>query len=130
MEPQFDRRKVERNSAITYGSVRSGPNRWVPVAIPNISALGCKIVVSDKNLRLDDTVWIRIERLSAIQAIIRWIASGEAGIEFADPLHEAVVDHLKWPHHVQGTDEEMIPLDKFGRRLPHLGQQHGIIRSC
>ena len=71
---------------------RSGQSNYV-VNVHDISPEGCKLEFVERP-RLDETVWVKFDRLDAIEAVVCWIRGSDVGIEFARPIHPAVFDNL------------------------------------
>jgi hypothetical protein len=61
--------------------------------IYDISDHGCKVEFVDRP-KLDETLWVKIEGLEALEAMVCWIEGHAAGVEFARPIHPAVFEHL------------------------------------
>lgn len=130
MSEANERRKLDRRLVFSQGKVRIGANTWVPVTITDITTSGCRIEAKE-GLGLDaQEVWLKIENLSSIKAMIKWVLPTALGIEFVEPLHPAVVDHLV--HDLESAREpgSMVMVDKFGRALPGLGKTRRTMRSC
>jgi len=71
---------------------RSGQSNYL-VNVHDISREGCKLEFVERP-RLDETVWVKFERLDPIEAIVCWLKGPDVGIEFARPIHPAVFDVL------------------------------------
>lgn len=92
-ERKFEKRTSDRVKLTLQGGVRkSGCNR-VPATITSLSSFGCSLegVI---NLRVDQTVWVRMAGLEGQAAKIRWTAPGVAGLSFIDPIHAAVLNSI------------------------------------
>jgi len=44
--------------------------------------------------KLDETVWVKIDGLESLEALVCWVNGFEAGVEFVRPIHPAVFDFL------------------------------------
>jgi hypothetical protein len=71
---------------------RSGQSNYL-VSVHDISPEGCKLEFVERP-RLDETVWVKFDRLDAIEATVCWLNGPDVGIEFARPIHPAVFDVL------------------------------------
>ena len=71
---------------------RSGQSNYV-VNVHDISPEGCNLEFVERP-RLDETVWVKFDRLDAIEAIVCWVKGSDVGIEFARPIYPAVFDVL------------------------------------
>ena len=72
---------------------RPGEHRW-RVSIIDVSPQGCRVELPVRVLP-DDTIWITFPGLEAIQGKVRWVEEWIAGVEFHNPLHPAVFDHVE-----------------------------------
>ena len=54
---------------------------------------GCKAEFVDRP-EVGEQVWIKFDRMEAIDAHVRWIAGSRAGVKFARPIYAAVFDML------------------------------------
>lgn len=87
-----DRRGLRRlDAALT--AVLSRPNQFrSAVALLDISVRGCRVRTG--GLREGDRVWLNFETLEPICAHVAWAGPSEAGLEFRQALHPAVIAHL------------------------------------
>lgn len=72
---------------------RTGEHRW-RVNIVDISKEGCRVELPVRVSR-GDIIWVAFPGLESIQGEVRWVEEWTAGIEFHNPLHEAVFDLLQ-----------------------------------
>jgi hypothetical protein len=72
---------------------RAGEHRW-RVNIHDISPQGCRVEVPVR-VKPDDTIWISLPGLEAIQAKVCWVKEWVAGVEFERPLHRAVFEMVE-----------------------------------
>ncbi len=63
------------------------------VRVFDASPLGCKLEFVERP-RLEERVWVKFERMDAVEGFVCWVEGFQAGIEFAKPIHEAVFDAL------------------------------------
>ena len=71
---------------------RSGQSNYL-VDVHDISPEGCKLEFIERP-RLDETVWVKFDKLDAVEASVCWIRGSEVGIEFVRPIYPAVFDVL------------------------------------
>lgn len=71
---------------------RSGKHNYV-VQIFDLSREGCKLEFVERP-KLDETVWVKVEGLEALEASVCWVEDFSAGIEFARSIHPAVFEML------------------------------------
>jgi PilZ domain len=72
---------------------RHGEHRW-RVNIVDISPQGCRVELPVR-VTPDDTIWITIPGIEALQGKICWVDEWVAGVEFECPLHPAVFDMVE-----------------------------------
>lgn len=72
------------------------------VTVTDLSRKGCRIKTNGLELRVGESVAVRLEGLESLLATVRWIDGQFMGIEFDYPLHSAVVDHLCRIHPCKG----------------------------
>lgn len=63
------------------------------VRILDISHYGCKTEFVERP-KLDERVWVKIEGLGALEAIVCWVRDSDVGLEFENRIHPAVFDLL------------------------------------
>ncbi len=64
------------------------------VALSDISAAGCCIAIPAHYVEVDKTIIIQPDSLEGLEARVRWVRDGKAGLEFVQPLYAPVVEHL------------------------------------
>lgn len=79
-----------------------GRNR-ISARILDLSKNGCRIEL-DRALAAGERVSIRLSGLESRSALVVWSKQGEAGLEFEQPLHPAVVRMLVLRANVSGPD--------------------------
>ena len=72
---------------------RTGEHRW-RVNILDFSPEGCRVEVPVK-VAPDDTIWISLPGLEAIQGTVAWVKEWEAGVEFLNPLYPSVFEMVR-----------------------------------
>ena len=77
-----------------HGRYRTGNGRVHDVQISNLSLTGCRMYQNHSWLDVDDTISLRIEVIGPILSIVRWKDRTEMGVQFENPLHPSVLDHL------------------------------------
>ena len=71
---------------------RAGHNNY-RVHLYDMSPHGCKVEFVTRP-KLDETVWVKIDGLESLEALVCWVNGFEAGVEFVRPIHPAVFDFL------------------------------------
>ena len=72
---------------------RAGEHRW-RVNIADISQEGCRVELPVR-VSVGDVIWVSFPGLESLQGKICWVKEWTAGVEFQNPLHEAVFDLLQ-----------------------------------
>lgn len=87
-------RCAERHDISIQGRLRTG-NGKREVMIVDLSKRGCRIHDPAGSLAEDMRVTIRIGPVGPVDATVRWRVLPFAGIHFDNPLHTAVLDHIR-----------------------------------
>lgn len=74
---------------------RIGARAWQEAGYTNLSMTGCFLQIDETDLAEGSTIWLKIGELSMIEARVEWSGPGQVAVEFASPLHVAVVDHIR-----------------------------------
>ena len=111
-----DRRGAERSRLPLAVRCNLIPSRLDAVLLVELSQTGCQIRTNGTPLATGRRIVIRPELLPALPAVVKWAVNDAAGMEFMEPLHEAILRHLLY----EPTDHaaEWNFVDGFGRRLP------------
>jgi len=72
---------------------RAGERRW-RVNILDFSPQGCRVELPVR-VNDDDTIWISLPGIEAMQGRICWVKDWIAGVEFDRPIHVAVFDMIQ-----------------------------------
>ena len=80
------RRKVTRQPAWATATVSSSNGDSSEIALADISTHGLRIRSGESWLRNGQFVSIALDPEPALQAIVRWVRDGEAGLEFLRPI--------------------------------------------
>lgn len=93
-EKSDDARNKERRKVGIEGRYRSG--RGVPrdVWITDISESGCRFYDRFGNMKPGTDITIRIGPVGPIDARVRWLEQHVNGVQFAQPLHVSVFEHI------------------------------------
>ena len=73
--------------------VRRGDEQ--PIAISNLSLDGCRFSAPGQRLSVGAPLMIGVGPAGAIRASVAWRASAVHGVRFDEPLHPAVLDHIR-----------------------------------
>jgi len=86
-------RKSARVSLNANVQLRRAGKSHHQVKIFDLSANGCKAEFIERPM-LDETVWVKFDQLSAIEAMVCWTRGFHVGLEFERPIYPAVFDML------------------------------------
>ena len=92
-KPRPRRRKVERHAAWTKARLQSSYGDREDVTLCDLSTHGCCVRISENWLRTGSFVSIAIDSEPPLQAIVRWVRDGAAGLEFLRPVPD---DRTEW----------------------------------
>lgn len=95
MAPTIGRRELPRHSTWIPGELRTGRGTPYPVEVVDLSESGCRINERSAWLKAPSEVTIRIGALESLDATIRWVCDGQAGLEFRRPIYGPVFEHLR-----------------------------------
>jgi PilZ domain len=87
------RRRAPRTLAHAEARVASSGGDSAIMIIGNVSAHGCNVRGQADWLRLGSFVAVGIEGSVPLQAIVRWVRDGSAGLEFMRPVPS---DNMAW----------------------------------
>jgi len=85
-EPVENRRREQRFSALFDAEISNSHGDSATALIAEVSLHGCRIQTDAKWLKAGAFISIRIEDSPSLQAIVRWIRDGSAGMEFLRPI--------------------------------------------
>lgn len=86
-------RRNERARTIATVSFRRPSEQSYKVELHDLSPLGCRIDVRTR-LSEGQIIWITLPGLQMQQCTVRWTDGWVAGLEFEQPLHPSVFEHL------------------------------------
>lgn len=121
----FKPRGKRRRPVKVDAALRAGSGRARGAKLSDLSEAGCRLEVDAGALDANQAVTVKPPALEGLAGVVRWTRGNVAGIEFADPLHPAVVDHVAGEARLAG--QPPVPrrasgfTDNFGRPLPNLG---------
>lgn len=86
-------RKSARVSIEAMVKLRRRGSHNFTVQVFDLSREGCKLEFMERP-QLDETVWVKFERLEWLEATVCWVEGKCAGVEFVRPIHGAVFDMI------------------------------------
>ena len=96
LAPIDDVRGATRRVVDFAGFVRESDAVAFRVQVKDFSTDGCRLWTSEE-LKPQSEIWLKVAGLAPLRARVAWVAPGEAGCEFATPLHPATVEQLLAP---------------------------------
>ena len=90
----METRRNKRYSIDADGRYRKGTGVRFNIAIRNLSEKGCHFADLVGRLNVDDEISLRIGDIGPVPAKVKWIEKRTAGVEFEQPLHVSVLDHV------------------------------------
>lgn len=87
---QPNRRKNDRERAAVAAACRVRGIAYRAM-LSEVSQLGCCVEMATAVALPGERVVLQIGRLLVLPAVVRWVKDGKAGLEFANPLHGAML---------------------------------------
>lgn len=93
-EEEPGNRRAERRKVGIEGRYRTGSGVPRDVWITDLSRTGCRFYDRFGTMQPGKTLTIRIGTVGPLPATVRWWENHVNGIEFEQPLHDSVYDHI------------------------------------
>ena len=90
----MDLRREERYSITANGRYRKGTGVRFDIAIRDLSEYGCQFADLVGRVQQGDEITIRVGEIGPIEAQVKWVARRQVGVEFIQPLHYSVLEHI------------------------------------
>lgn len=87
-------RREDRIPVEILSRYRTGSGRVHTVQVSNLSRSGCLLHQNFSALDVDKKLTIRLGAIGPIDSIVRWKHGLDVGVEFLNPLHPSVLDHI------------------------------------
>ena len=91
---QPDRRRAERSALRLNATVRVASRSRVQARVIDISTHGCRIECTSADVDVDAWLWLSIAGIENQYSRVVWRAREFAGLEFAKPLAEPVLERI------------------------------------
>jgi hypothetical protein len=91
--PAQVQRESERLPAMLSAKMKRLGRSGFEVPVSDIGTSGCKVGFADRP-DVGETVSLRFDGLDSLEATVRWITDRNCGLDFAHPLHPAILDML------------------------------------
>ena len=102
-----EKRREPRYRVELDARVRNGTGVPRTVNVTNLSKQGCRFKLSDRRLGTGAFLTITVERVGFLDAHVKWRDGDWHGIRFDNPLHPAVLDHIRmFLSRTPGLEEE------------------------
>jgi PilZ domain-containing protein len=90
-----NRRRSPRYGVDVDGVIRGDSGAQHTVAISNLSVDGCRMSASGRRLAAGTALTIGVGPVGRLHARVVWRVGAVHGISFDQPLHPAVLDHIR-----------------------------------
>jgi hypothetical protein len=90
-----EKRREPRYDVVLDARVRNGSGVPRSVRVTNLSQRGCRFRLSERRLGAGSFLTITVERVGFLDAHVKWREGDWHGIRFDQPLHPAVLDHIR-----------------------------------
>lgn len=91
--PDTGKRAQQRLKVDMRAEMRQPLRKGVPVFVTDLSTNGCRLETREQ-LAAETNLWLKLPGLEALYSRVVWVEEWEAGCEFGQPLHPAVVERL------------------------------------
>ena len=88
------KRLASRRNVGIEGRYRSGSGRARDVWITDLSKTGCRFYDKFGTMQQGKAITLRIGSIGPILATVRWWDNHVNGVQFDQPLHDSVYDHI------------------------------------
>lgn len=92
----MDKRDDFRHDVKIQSRYRTGKGFARDVVVTDLSRHGCRMFDKFSSLSEGGYISIRIGSVGPIQARIRWREHSVVGLEFDDPIHPSVLEHMRF----------------------------------
>jgi hypothetical protein len=100
-------RRAQRRSVVLPTRRRTPTRHRDEGELSDISAQGCCVKIEAGLLRVGSHVSIQTAGVDALGGTVRWVAGVYAGLEFDQPLYDAMLEQLAQMH-VAGTHVKVV----------------------
>lgn len=90
-----DRRRAPRYGVEVAGIIRSGTIGEETVAISNLSIDGCRFSAPRRRIAAGTVLTMAVGPVGILHARVAWRVGAVHGVRFDQPLHPAVLDHIR-----------------------------------
>lgn len=86
-------RRSTRQAASTSAMLRRPGRRAYTTTASDLSPHGCRCEFIERP-SISDLMWIKFDRVEALECKVSWVEGSSVGLEFIRPLHQAVFEML------------------------------------
>ena len=107
----YEKRREQRFSVDVDARVRNGTGSARQVVVSDLSRRGCRITSPRRRFGEGAFITITIAEVGFLDARVKWRVDDVHGIRFDHPLHQAVLEHIRYslsryPAYIEGPDAE------------------------
>ncbi|WBY17505.1 PilZ domain-containing protein [Erythrobacteraceae bacterium WH01K] len=92
--PDIGRRRQDRQKVGLQGRYRRGSGVPKDVWITDLSQTGCRFYDRFGTMKAGTPITLRLGTFGPIPAVVRWWDNQVNGVEFVEPLHISVFEHM------------------------------------
>lgn len=113
---EIEKRSADRQALSMAANFLSLERDRSVALVSDLTIQGCKIDRASSRLDSGNRVIIRPEGFEGFHGTVKWVSDSFAGVEFDQPLHPAIVDHLcrLHPGHPTEVRLDVTPFDVDG----------------
>jgi hypothetical protein len=93
-DDNIGKRMASRRKVGIHGRYRSGTGVPRDVWITDLSRTGCRFYDRFGSMQKGKAITIKVGPIGPIPAVVRWWDNHVNGVEFEQPLHDSVYDHI------------------------------------
>ena len=90
-----NRRRAPRYGVEVDGIIRGADGATQTVAIANLSVDGCRFTAPGRRIAAGTLLTFEVGPAGPLQAQVAWRVGAVHGVSFDEPLHPAVLDHIR-----------------------------------
>ena len=87
-------RRLLRRAAYLCATITGSAIRPRNVTVVDLTGYGCRVDGASR-CHAGDRLVLTIDPIGPVASTVIWWVDGEIGLEFAQPLHPAVIDHIR-----------------------------------
>jgi len=108
VETKVEKRGGKRREIGAWGRYRTGRGVARDVKILDVNEKGCRYVDRFGSLAPDTRITMKIGNIGPVLTYVRWVEGAVVGVEFVEPLHGAVLDHITQYFDERSAEEKAL----------------------